>query len=93
MQPTTLNAAFHEISSLLRDKPALSEKENGKWVTLSFKEYFDSAMTFGKALVELGICSCSVNIIGFNAPHWNIAFYGSIFAKCVPVGIYTTNSI
>ena len=43
-------------------------------------------------MVDLGIEDCAVNIIGFNAPHWNIAFYGSMFAKCVPVGIYTTNS-
>lgn len=34
----------------------------------------------------------SVNIIGFNAPEWNIAFYGSIFGNYLPVGIYTTNS-
>lgn len=34
----------------------------------------------------------AVNIIGFNAPHWNITFFGSIFARCLPVGIYTTNS-
>lgn len=34
----------------------------------------------------------SVNIIGFNAPEWNIAFFGSIFGKYLPVGIYTTNS-
>lgn len=42
--------------------------------------------------MDLGIDNCSVNIIGFNAPHWNIAFYGSMFARCIPVGIYTTNS-
>lgn len=35
----------------------------------------------------------SVNIIGFNAPEWAIAFYGSLFAKCLPTGIYTTNSL
>lgn len=49
-------------------------------------------MNFAGALMDLGIEDCSVNIIGFNAPHWNIAFYGSMFARCVPVGIYTTNS-
>lgn len=33
----------------------------------------------------------AINIIGFNAPEWNITFFGSIFARCLPVGIYTTN--
>jgi long-chain-fatty-acid--CoA ligase ACSBG len=34
----------------------------------------------------------AVNIIGFNAPEWNISFFGSLFARCLPVGIYTTNT-
>lgn len=34
----------------------------------------------------------AVNIIGFNAPEWNIAFMGSIHAHNLPVGIYTTNN-
>jgi long-chain-fatty-acid--CoA ligase ACSBG len=33
-----------------------------------------------------------VNIIGFNSPEWAIAFYGAIFARMIPTGIYTTNS-
>ena len=34
----------------------------------------------------------SVNIIGFNAPEWAIAFFGSMFADCIPSGVYTTNN-
>jgi len=29
--------------------------------------------------------------LGWNAPEWNIAFYGSIFGNYLPVGVYTTN--
>jgi long-chain-fatty-acid--CoA ligase ACSBG len=29
--------------------------------------------------------------LGFNAPEWNISFYGSIFGNFLPVGVYTTN--
>lgn len=43
-------------------------------------------------MVEYGIENCAVNIIGFNAPQWVIAYFGSMFARCIPVGIYTTNS-
>jgi long-chain-fatty-acid--CoA ligase ACSBG len=34
----------------------------------------------------------SVNIIGFNAPEWAITFYGTLFARAIATGIYTTNS-
>jgi long-chain-fatty-acid--CoA ligase ACSBG len=31
-------------------------------------------------------------ILGYNSPEWVIAFYGSIFASYLPVGMYTTNN-
>lgn len=34
----------------------------------------------------------SINIIGFNAPEWAIAFFGSLFSRSIATGIYTTNS-
>lgn len=34
----------------------------------------------------------SINIIGFNAPEWAIAFFGSLFCRSIATGIYTTNS-
>ena len=34
-----------------------------------------------------------VNLIGFNSPEWVIAYMGTIFARCIPVGIYATNSM
>lgn len=30
--------------------------------------------------------------MGFNSPEWAIAFFGSMFAKYLPIGMYTTNS-
>jgi long-subunit acyl-CoA synthetase (AMP-forming) len=33
----------------------------------------------------------ALNIIGFNHPAWFIAFYGCIFARILPVGVYATN--
>ena len=50
-------------------------------------------MTFGRSLLELGCHRNAVNIIGFNAPEWCISFFGSLFAQCLPVGIYTTNTL
>jgi len=33
----------------------------------------------------------AVNIMGFNAPEWTIAFLGGIFYNCVSSGVYATN--
>jgi long-subunit acyl-CoA synthetase (AMP-forming) len=60
--------------------------------TLNYRQYFDECFRFGKSLIATGHYLSAVNIIGFNAPQWNITFFGSIFARCLPVGIYTTNS-
>jgi long-subunit acyl-CoA synthetase (AMP-forming) len=29
--------------------------------------------------------------MGFNSPEWAYAFYGTLFAKSIATGIYTTN--
>lgn len=50
-------------------------------------------MRVARSLVALGLPEfAGVNLIGFNAPEWVMGFNGSSFARCVPVGIYTTNS-
>ena len=73
--------------------PALSVKRHKQWITLNYQEYFDESIRFAKSLINLGLPEFTgVNIIGFNSPEWAIAFHGSTFARCIPVGIYTTNN-
>jgi long-chain-fatty-acid--CoA ligase ACSBG len=33
-----------------------------------------------------------VNIIGFNAPEWAIAFFGTMMSNNIPSGVYPTNN-
>jgi long-chain-fatty-acid--CoA ligase ACSBG len=58
----------------------------------TFNDLYAQSVSFAKAMIYLGIQprKCT-NIIGFNSPEWVLAFIGSSFADCVPVGIYTTN--
>lgn len=50
-------------------------------------------MSFAASLLAVGLPEFScINIIGSNAPEWLLAFMGALFARCVPTGIYTTNS-
>lgn len=73
--------------------PALSVKRNNKWITLSFEEYYNECMKFAKSLLALNLPEFStVTIIGFNSPEWLISFFGAVFARCIPAGIYQTNS-
>lgn len=68
-------------------------KRNNKWQTLNYGEYYVQVIDFAQALIHIGISElAAVNIIGFNAPEWNIAFMGSMHSHNLPVGIYTTNN-
>ncbi|CAD8161832.1 unnamed protein product [Paramecium octaurelia] len=91
--PITIPQAFKQDCVKFLDLPALSVKRNKIWQTLSYGAYYSAVLDFASALIELNITELSaVNIIGFNAPEWNIAFMGSIHAHNLPVGIYTTNN-
>lgn len=91
--PQTFTQMWMETLKKFADKAALNYEEKAdKWVTLSYKQYFDLAVSFGKALITLGITNyTAVNIIGFNSYQWAVAFSGSIFGHYLPIGIYTTN--
>jgi len=50
-------------------------------------------MRFAKSLLSLNLSELTaVNIIGNNSPEWVFAFFGSVLARWIPVGIYMTNS-
>lgn len=62
------------------------------WTVWTWKEYRAKVDAFGRALLSVGLDRFdSVNIIGFNAPEWFFANYGTIAAGGVPAGVYTTN--
>lgn len=76
------------------NNPALLVKRNNKWLTWTYAQYYSDACNFAKGLIAIGLTPySSVNIIGFNAPEWHIAFFGSIFGNYLPVGLYTTSNL
>lgn len=75
------------------DLPALSEKIDGRWNTINYREYYEECLLFARALVFRGITQRSaVSILSYNCKKWFFAFHGSYFANCVPCGHYITNS-
>jgi long-chain-fatty-acid--CoA ligase ACSBG len=91
--PITVMELWKNLLPTLGKKPALSEKINGKWQTISYNEYYDLAVKFALGLIRLGISERSaVSILGYNCSNWFIDFFGAIFANCVACGHYLTNA-
>ena len=70
-----------------------SEPVPGTWKTYTWKETWEISLSFARSLISHGITKRSaVNIIGFNSNFWLWAFYGTIMADNIAVGVYTTNT-
>lgn len=82
------------------DKPALSQKQvppgakasDVPYTVWTWNEYRSKIQDFAKSLLSLGFDKFdTINILGFNAPEWNMAHFGCMAAGGVSAGIYTTN--
>ena len=70
----------------------MAHKVDKKWKFWTYEEFYREVKIFGNAIMSFNIPSFkSINIIGWNHPAWFIAFYGSLYANVLPVGVYTTN--
>lgn len=91
--PITVVQALQAAVRVSPQRVALGVKRNGDWVKWTYKEYYDSVCTAGKAFIKLGLKPFhGVGILGFNSPEWLISDLGAIFAGGLAVGIYATNS-
>ncbi|KAF7200759.1 long-chain-fatty-acid--CoA ligase ACSBG2 [Nothobranchius furzeri] len=91
--PMTIHQMFLETVEWCGDKPALVSKTDGRWVTLTWREYYEECRTAAKSFLKLGLERFhGVGILGFNSPEWFISDVGCIFAGGLATGIYTTNS-
>lgn len=79
------------VAFKVRRQLDIEEKKlhNLKW---TWREYYKDCIKFACSLVFLQVNErASVNIIGFNAPEWAIAFFGTIMGNFIPSGVYPTN--
>ncbi|VVC98520.1 unnamed protein product [Leptidea sinapis] len=75
------------------DVPALYTKRNGKWESITYRQYKDQVRTVAKAFIKLGLERYhSVCILGFNSVEWYVSDLAAIHAGGYAAGIYTTNS-
>ena len=90
--PVTLYVHLEECARVAGAKVAFRVMRNKHWQTHSWLQVYEESMQVAKALVHLQVQERTcVNIIGFNSPEWVLAFFGSIVANTVAVGVYPTN--
>ncbi|KAM7415789.1 hypothetical protein PAMA_018043 [Pampus argenteus] len=91
--PITVHQMFLETVEGYGDHPALASKQEGQWVTLTWREYYEQCRAAAKSFLKLGLERYhGVGILGFNSPEWFISDVACIFAGGLATGIYTTNS-
>ncbi|EGC38476.1 hypothetical protein DICPUDRAFT_148872 [Dictyostelium purpureum] len=72
---------------------ALKTRRNGELEEWTYKEYKENIYRVAKSLLKMQLTQySSVNINSYNNPEWFFIFFGCIFSKYLPTGIYCTSS-
>ena len=92
IKPETIPQVFRKTAYERQDGPALRVMRNDKEYIWSWNEWWSECRAFAKSLEKVGCDERkAVNIMGFNAPEWAIAYFGAIFHNNVVSGVYITN--
>ncbi len=90
---TTVMDNFGRMVEAHGNQAALKHKRNGRWETLTWKDYDAHVRTTAKAFMALGLeVGKAVSILANNCPQWFISDLAAIFSAAVPGGIYTTST-
>ncbi|XP_061672871.1 long-chain-fatty-acid--CoA ligase ACSBG2-like isoform X2 [Syngnathoides biaculeatus] len=90
--PVTVHQMFLETVEGFGGHPALAYKKDGRWETVTWREYYQQCRAAAKSFIKLGLERYhGVGILGFNSPEWFIADVGCILAGGLATGIYPTN--
>ncbi|XP_019111247.2 long-chain-fatty-acid--CoA ligase ACSBG2 [Larimichthys crocea] len=91
--PITIHQMFLETVEKYPEYPALASKQEGRWVFVTWRQYYEQCRAAAKSFLKLGLERYhGVGILGFNSPEWFISDIGCILAGGLATGIYTTNS-
>ena len=92
VKPDIIPMNVIRTAALRGDAVAMRVMRNNKEYVWTWSEYYNDIVSFSKSLIYLGIDERkAVNIMGFNAPEWAIAYFGSLFHNNVVSGVYITN--
>ena len=81
MKKTTIMEVMGETVAQFGSNIALKTKRNGRWETMTWREYYHQVKTTARAFMALGLePGKAVNILGNNGPQWFISDLAAIFA-------------
>ncbi len=90
---TTVMELLRQTVAARGEQPALKHKRNGRWETLTWKDYETQIRMVANAFIALGLePGKAVSILGNNCPQWFISDIAAIYAGAIPGGIYTTST-
>ena len=88
-----LVALFLDQAEAQGDKPFLFEKQDGAWVSLSWRQAAQQVVDMAAALQAIGIAAGDrVALVSENRPHWCLADLAIMTAGAVSVPTYITNT-
>lgn len=92
--PKTIPQCLLENVQTHRDWPSLhAETSPDNWTLWTWGDVWRISFNFAKSLLAFGVnYRAAVNIIGYNHPMWIFAFYGTVIADNVAVGVYMTST-
>ncbi|MGQ0536276.1 MAG: AMP-dependent synthetase/ligase [Methanobacteriota archaeon] len=91
MAPETLCDVFQESVARHRERPALKDKAQGVWRTITYAGYGRYVRDLSRALSGLGVVKGDrVAIFSKNRPEWAIADFAILHCGAVTVPIYDT---
>nr|XP_048283464.1 long-chain-fatty-acid--CoA ligase ACSBG2 isoform X3 [Myodes glareolus] len=91
--PMTIPELFQESVERFGAHPALASKNDKRWDTLTFSQFYDACRKAARSFIKLGLQRFhGVGILGCNSAEWVIGALGAVLAGGLCVGIYATNS-
>ena len=89
----SLVAMFFDRAATRGDQPFLSDKHNGKWRAISWRETAERVCLLAEGLLALGLeAGDRVMLVSENRPEWCIADLAIMAAGLVTVPTYITNT-
>jgi len=89
----TLADLLPRAAELYGSAPAVTFKQDGRWVSQSFEEVRDTVRSLALGLIELGVAKGDkVSILGNTRPEWTYFDFAALSVGAVVVPIYQTNS-
>ena len=88
-------ATDHLISNAEKypNEPAMSWKESGQWVTMTWSQYLGYTMSIAKAMIAMGFEAGDHSaIFSYNRAEWYASSHAAMFCGGANAGVYHTSS-